>query len=202
MSVRIFVPRDSTALALGADAVAAAIAEQAQQRGIDVQIVRNGSRGMMWLEPLVELETPAGRIGYGPVCESDVASLFKAGFHLGEGGHPLSLGLVDAIPYLRKQERLTFARVGVIDPLSLDDYLAHDGYRGLEQALQLEPSAVVAAVTDSGLRGRGGAAGRQRLLADRDRRGRRLRPSRPGRSRRRRPRRDPRGRRPDRDQHA
>ena len=158
MSVRIFVPRDSTALALGADAVAAAIAEQAQQRGIDVQIVRNGSRGMMWLEPLVELETPAGRIGYGPVCESDVASLFKAGFHLGEGGHPLSLGLVDAIPYLRKQERLTFARVGVIDPLSLDDYLAHDGYRGLEQALQLEPSAVVAAVTDSGLRGRGGAA--------------------------------------------
>jgi formate dehydrogenase iron-sulfur subunit len=158
MSIRIFVPRDSTALALGADTVAAAIMTQAKQRGLDVQLVRNGSRGLMWLEPLVEVETPAGRVGYGPVGESDVTSLFEAGFHQGEGRHPLALGLVDEIPYLRKQERLTFARVGVVDPLSLDDYLAHGGYRGLEQALRLEPAAVVQAVTDSGLRGRGGAA--------------------------------------------
>jgi formate dehydrogenase iron-sulfur subunit len=158
MSIRIFVPRDSTALALGADSVAAAIAAHAKQRGLDVQLVRNGSRGLMWLEPLVEVETPAGRIGFGPVGESDVAGLFDAGFHQGEGRHPLSLGQVEEIPYLRKQERLTFARVGVVDPLSLDDYLAHGGYRGLEQALRLEPAAVVQVVTDSGLRGRGGAA--------------------------------------------
>jgi formate dehydrogenase iron-sulfur subunit len=158
MSIRIYVPFDSTAQALGADDVAAAIAGEARQRSIDIEIVRNGTRGLLWLEPLVEVATPGGRIGFGPVDETDVAALFDAGFHLGEGTHPLALGLVEQIPYLAKQSRLTFARAGVTDPLSLEDYEAHEGYKGLRNALGMEPAAIVAAVTASGLRGRGGAA--------------------------------------------
>jgi formate dehydrogenase iron-sulfur subunit len=157
MTVTVFVPRDSTAIALGADDVAAAIREEAQRRGADVRIVRNGSRGMFWLEPLVEVVTPQGRTAFGPVEPGDVASLFDVGF-LDGGAHPLALGLTDGLPWLQKQERITFARVGITDPVSLDDYLAHDGYAGLRRALALPPEAIVQEVTDSGLRGRGGAA--------------------------------------------
>ncbi len=158
MTIRIFVPRDSTALALGAGDVASAIAAEAARRQLDVEIVRNGTRGLLWLEPLVEVETPAGRIGFGPVDSADVPALFETGFHLGQGSHALALGPVEQIPYLARQSRLTFARAGITDPVSLADYEGHDGYRGLRNALAMEPAAIVAAVTASGLRGRGGAA--------------------------------------------
>lgn len=157
MSTTIFVPRDSTALALGADDVARAIEQEAASRGADVRIVRNGSRGLFWLEPLVEVQTAAGRVAYGPVSASDVPGLFEAGFLTG-GTHALAQGLTDEIPFLKKQERLTFARVGITDPLSLDDYIAHEGYAGLTRALAMAPAQIVQEVTDSGLRGRGGAA--------------------------------------------
>ncbi|MBN9429675.1 MAG: formate dehydrogenase subunit gamma [Burkholderiales bacterium] len=153
----VYVPCDSTALALGADAVAAAIAAEAQGRGVAIELVRNGSRGLFWLEPLVEVATPAGRIAYGPVVPEQVASLFEAGFLHG-GAHPLSLGPTEAIPYLQRQQRLTFARIGIVDPRSLNDYLRHDGYAGLRRALAMTPAAIVDEVTASGLRGRGGAA--------------------------------------------
>ena len=155
--IKIFVPCDSSALALGADEVAHEIEAQARQRGQAITLVRNGSRGMFSLEPLVEVETAQGRIAYGPVEPEDVAALFAADFIYG-GGHALSLGLTEDIPFLKNQERLTFARVGITDPLSMADYLAHEGYAGLRRALMLTPEAIVAQVTDSGLRGRGGAA--------------------------------------------
>ena len=158
MSVRIYVPADSAALALGADDVASAIRSEAARRGIAIDLVRNGTRGLLYLEPLVEVETPSGRIGFGNVDESDVAALFDAGFHDGQSTHRLSLGLVEQIPYLARQTRLTFARCGITDPLSLSDYEAHGGYRGLRQAVTMTGADVVAAVTASGLRGRGGAA--------------------------------------------
>ncbi|WP_137175815.1 NADH-quinone oxidoreductase subunit NuoF [Massilia sp. HP4] len=158
MSVRIHVPADSAALALGADDVASAIVREAAQRGIAIELVRNGTRGLLYLEPLVEVGTPDGRIGFGNVDEDDVAALFDAGFHNGESTHRLSLGLVDQIPYLARQTRLTFARCGITDPLSLSDYEAHGGYRGLRQAITMTGADIVAAVTASGLRGRGGAA--------------------------------------------
>jgi formate dehydrogenase iron-sulfur subunit len=157
MSTTVYVPRDSAALAAGADRVARRIAEEAAQRGLDVQLVRNGSRGLFWLEPMVEVATPTGRIAYGPVAVDDVAGLFDAGF-LSAAAHSLNLGLTDQIPYLKNQERLTFARMGVTDPLSLADYEAHEGYAGLRAALALAPEAIVQQVLDSGLRGRGGAA--------------------------------------------
>lgn len=157
MSITIYVPGDSAALSLGADKVAEAIQAEAQRRNIDIRLVRNGSRGLFWLEPLVEVATDAGRVGYGPVGTEDVPALFDAAFHQA-GSHPLQLGLVEEIPYLKKQERLTFARIGVTDPLSIDDYLEHEGYAGLKRALTLDGQAIVTAVTDSGLRGRGGAA--------------------------------------------
>jgi formate dehydrogenase iron-sulfur subunit len=155
--ITIYVPRDSGALALGADETAAAIVAQAQQRGLEIKLVRNGSRGMFWLEPLVEVATEQGRIAFGPVEADDVPGLFDAGFFKG-GAHALALGLTEELPYLKNQERLTFARVGVTDPVSLDDYLAHEGYLGLQRALAMAPAEIVQEVTDSGLRGRGGAA--------------------------------------------
>ncbi|HSX62037.1 MAG TPA: NADH-quinone oxidoreductase subunit NuoF [Tahibacter sp.] len=157
MSTTVYVPTDSAALSVGAEAVAARIADIAAQRGIPVRLVRNGSRALFWLEPLVEIATGNGRIAYGPVDVADVEGLFDAGF-LDGGAHALRLGPTEEIPFLRQQERLTYRRIGVIDPLSLDDYAAHDGWQGLRRALATAPEAIVAAVTESGLRGRGGAA--------------------------------------------
>ncbi|HEY0267622.1 MAG TPA: NADH-quinone oxidoreductase subunit NuoF [Methyloradius sp.] len=157
MNIKVFVPRDSSALSLGANQIAELIQKEAAKRNIEIQLVRNGSRGMFWLEPLVEVVTDAGRVAYGPVEPSDVASLFDSDFLHG-GHHTLKLGVTDQLPWLKNQERLTFARVGITDPVSLDDYIAHDGYKGLRNALNLAPADIVAQVTDSGLRGRGGAA--------------------------------------------
>jgi formate dehydrogenase iron-sulfur subunit len=153
---RVFVPRDAGALAVGADDVAAEIERLASETGKAVEIVRNGSRGLYWLEPLVEVKTDAGRIAYGPVSVADVAGLFESDF-LNGGGHPLSLGATEEIPFLKKQTRLTFARCGIVDPLSLEDYEAHDGLKGLRKAIAIAPADIVKEVTDSGLRGRGGA---------------------------------------------
>jgi formate dehydrogenase iron-sulfur subunit len=146
---RVFVPRDAAALAVGADDVAAALAGQAD-------VVRTGSRGLFWLEPMIEVETPAGRVAYGPVDASDVAGLLADGLLTG-GAHRLRLGVADEIPFLARQTRLTFARCGIVDPLSLEDYRAHGGMAGLQKARALGPVATVAAVLTSGLRGRGGA---------------------------------------------
>ncbi|MFT2213821.1 formate dehydrogenase beta subunit [Rhizobium giardinii] len=156
MTVRIFVPRDAAAQALGAERVAKVLASEIEARGLDATIVRNGSRGLHWLEPMVEVETPEGRIAYGPVKSSDVAGLLDAGLIEG-GNHALCLGKTEELPFLKNQTRLTFARCGIIDPLSLADYRAHDGLKGLERAVTLAPADIVAHVTESGLRGRGGA---------------------------------------------
>jgi len=156
MSARVFIPSDSAALSVGAERVARAILSEARRRSADIEIVRTGSRGLYWLEPLVEIETPEGRIGYGPVAPEDAPSLFDAGF-LSGGSYPKSLGRVDEIPYLARQQRLIFSRCGVIDPLSLSDYRRRGGLKGLERALSLGPKAAVEEVIASGLRGRGGA---------------------------------------------
>ena len=155
MTMRIFVPCDAAALSMGANAVAEAVANEIVARKLDAVLVRNGSRGLLWLEPLVEIETGHGRIGYGPVKPSDVKSIFDDG--LAGRTHALNLGVVDEIPYLKNQQRLTFKRCGITDPLSLADYEAHDGLKGLRRALQMTPADIVKEVTDSGLRGRGGA---------------------------------------------
>ncbi|MEU4098483.1 NADH-quinone oxidoreductase subunit NuoF [Streptomyces sp. NPDC026673] len=155
-TVTVYVPRDSAARSVGADEVADALRRAAAEREAPVEVVRNGSRGMLWLEPLVEVVTPAGRVGYGPVAPSDVEGLLAAGMLEG-GEHPLRLGVVDELPWLADQTRVTFSRIGLTDPLSTEDYLRHGGLAGLRTALGMAPSDVVTEVTDSGLRGRGGA---------------------------------------------
>ncbi len=156
MMVKIFIPRDMLAKALGADEVAEAITQAAQSRNISVQIIRNSSRGLAWLEPFIEVDTPSGRVGYGGVKVSDVEALFTSNFLEG-GKHELSQGLVEDIPFLKNQERLTFARAGITDPISLDDYISHGGFDGLKKALTMSGADIVKEVTESGLRGRGGA---------------------------------------------
>ncbi|PKR48404.1 formate dehydrogenase beta subunit [Thalassospira marina] len=156
MTVKIYVPLDSGAIALGADDVASTVSGEIAKRGLDAKLVRNGSRGMYWLEPMIEVETANGRFAYGPVTPDDVASLFDAGFMTG-ASHDLALGATEEISFLKKQTRLTFARCGIIDPLSVEDYRAYEGFAGLDKALKMKPAEIVKQVTDSGLRGRGGA---------------------------------------------
>src|SRR6202012_1461604 len=155
MKMRIFVPRDAAAIAVGAADVVTALEHAAEKRGLPIDIVRNGSRGLCWLEPMVEVATLKGRVAYGPVSAADVPSLFDA--MASNSPHPLRLGITDEIPWLKRQTRLTFARCGVIDPRSVEDYHAHGGYKGLERALTLGTDGILADVTTSGLRGRGGA---------------------------------------------
>ena len=158
MTFTIFVPGDSAAIAVGANKVASMIAAQALQRDLKIQIIRNGTRGLLWLEPLVEVETPAGRIGFGRVGVADVPTLFETDFYTGNCTHPTAVGLVEEIPFLKKQQRLTFARTGITEPLSLHDYEVHGGYQGLRRALELDAETIIDVVAESGLRGRGGAA--------------------------------------------
>jgi formate dehydrogenase iron-sulfur subunit len=153
VTTRIYLSRDASAQSLGSEAVAAALGAS----GAPLELVRTGSRGLIWLEPLLEVETPAGRIAYGPVAAADVPALLAAGLLAG-GAHALRVGALDELPWFKSQQRLTFARVGLVDPASLADYLRHGGYAGLERALAMAPADVVKEVTDSGLRGRGGAA--------------------------------------------
>jgi formate dehydrogenase iron-sulfur subunit len=155
--IRVYVSRDAAAVALGADETATALVELARSKGTEIELVRIGSRGMVWLEPLVEVEVAGKRVGYGPVLASQARALLDAGMLQG-ADHALRLGVVDELPFIARQERLTFARVGVIDPVDLDQYIAHDGFKGLQRALGMSGAQVVQEVTDSGLRGRGGAA--------------------------------------------
>ena len=137
--MKVWLPRDAAARALGADDVAGTLLTQARARGIDLTLIRNGSRGMIWLEPLLEIETPEGRIGFGPVTPADVAAILDT-----PEAHPKALGLVEALPWMARQTRLTFARCGVIDPLSLADYEAHGGLSGLRRALEMDAAGIVA----------------------------------------------------------
>ncbi len=153
---RIFISQDAASIALGAHRIARIVAQAAAERNIALDIVRTGSRGLFWLEPMIEVETPGGRIAYGPLQLDDVAGLFDAGFLTG-GDHPLRIGWMEEVPYLARQQRLVFPRCGLVDPLSVSDYRTHGGFRGLERALDCTPQEIVDTVKQSGLRGRGGA---------------------------------------------
>jgi formate dehydrogenase iron-sulfur subunit len=153
--MKIFVSCDAGAVAVGADEVALAFEQAASKRNLAIEIVRTGSRGLYWLEPMIEVAAPEGRVAFGPVTEDDVASVLDA--MVANDAHALRLGVTDEIPWLKRQTRLTFARCGVVDPRSVEDYRAHDGYKGLERALTLGTAGILADVTASGLRGRGGA---------------------------------------------
>ncbi len=150
--MKIYLPLDSAAVALGADEIAVAILAEAARRGVAVELVRNGSRGMVWLEPLAEVASEDGRLGFGPMTPADVPGLFA---DLAE--HPKALGLVEDLAWMKGQTRLTFARVGVVDPLSITDFVMQGGLQGLRRALTMDKAGIVAEVTASGLRGRGGA---------------------------------------------
>jgi formate dehydrogenase iron-sulfur subunit len=153
---RVHVPADSAALALGADELAVAIEREAASLAVPVEIVRTGSRGMHWLEPLVEVATAAGRVGYGPVTIDDLPGLFAAGW-LGGAPHALRIGDPEQHEFMRRQTRWTFERCGRVDPLSWSDFSAQGGGLGLARARALGADGTLAAVTASGLRGRGGA---------------------------------------------
>ncbi len=155
MTLRFYISRDAGAVAVGADEVAVALEKAAAARGVAVEIVRTGSRGLYWLEPLVEVATAQGRVAFGPVTADDVASVLESASS--NGAHALRLGVTDEISWLKRQTRLTFARCGVIDPRSVEEYRAHDGYKGLERALTLGSDGILSDVKTSGLRGRGGA---------------------------------------------
>jgi formate dehydrogenase iron-sulfur subunit len=152
---KLYLPLDTTAKSLGANKVAAKLQHQC---GDSVQLVRTGSRGLFWLEPMLEVDTAQGRVGYGPVQPGDVEGLLAQGLLQGASDHPLCLGLVDEIPLMKRQQRLTFGRVGVVDPVDVASYIEQGGFKGLQRALTMTAQAMVDEVKHSGLRGRGGAA--------------------------------------------
>ena len=156
MSVRVYVPRETTAASVGAESVALEIARVAKRRGDRIRLVRNGSWGASWLEPMVEVEFDGERIAYANVAAEDVENLFDAGFLAG-GEHSKRLGPTAGIPYLRDQDRWTFFRCGLAESLSLEDFRARGGFAGLETALADGSNRVIEKLTESGLRGRGGA---------------------------------------------
>ena len=153
----IHVPADSAARSVGADELAAALAVHANAHGWTLDLRRPGSRGLYWLEPMVEVETDGTRVAFGPLAPGQVDELFDAAGEP-DRSHHACLGPVDDIPALACQSRLTFERVGVIEPLALDQYEAHGGLQGLRRAAALSPQQIVDEVKASGLRGRGGAA--------------------------------------------
>lgn len=160
MSTTLYLPQDTSAIAMGADEVAKALLFQSQKNSQEIKLKRNGSRGLFYLEPLIEVETVKGRVAYGPVSIDDVESLLAQGMLEGKDNHPLYLGLTEEIPFLAKQQRLTFCRAGVIEPTNIDDYIAFDGFEGLNKALALLAQSeqhIVDEIKASGLRGRGGA---------------------------------------------
>ncbi|WP_028630526.1 formate dehydrogenase beta subunit [Metapseudomonas resinovorans] len=155
--LRLCIPCDSVARAVGADELAEAVVREAERRQLPIELHRTSSRGLYWLEPLLELEAPEGRLGFGPLTPEDVPALMDA-LQGDASAHPQALGPVEELPYLKSQQRLLFARAGITRPLSLDDYRDQGGFEGLPRAIALSGEETVAAVLDSGLRGRGGAA--------------------------------------------
>ncbi|MCE8469550.1 formate dehydrogenase, partial [Rhodovulum sulfidophilum] len=153
MSLTLYLPLDAAALALGADEVARALQTEAEARGLDLMLKRTGTRGMVWLEPLLEIEENGLRMGFGPLEPADVPALFEGAFE----DHPKALGPVEEIPFFARQTRLAFARCGIAEPLDLDAYRAQGGLKGLDRAMTMTPEEIVAEITTSGLRGRGGA---------------------------------------------
>jgi formate dehydrogenase iron-sulfur subunit len=156
-AIKVFVPRETAAISMGANEVALEIERRAEESGESIQLIRNGSWGASWLEPMVEVEVGDARIAYGNVTREDVAGLFESGFLKG-GDHPRRLGPTQEIAYLANQDRWSFSRCGVIDPVSVEDYQKHSGFTALEKALAGGAESVLDAVLTSGLRGRGGAA--------------------------------------------
>ena len=157
MRTRIYVPRETAAISVGADDVAIAIARYAKENKHDIELIRNGSWGATWLEPMVEVVVGDQRIAYGNVEAGDVAALFEAGLLKG-GEHDKRVGPVDEIPYLINQDRWTHWRCGLINPLSVEDFQAHQGFRAISKAFEMGQQPVIDAIKESGLRGRGGAA--------------------------------------------
>ena len=156
-TTRIYVPRETAAVSLGADEVALEIAREAKARSAEIRLVRNGSWGATWMEPLVEVETEGNRIAYANVAPNDVAGLFAAGFLEG-GDHERRVGDLMDVPYLADQDRWTYFRCGLIDPLSIDEFMDRTGFAAIRKSFEIGADAVIDAVTESGLRGRGGAA--------------------------------------------
>ncbi len=156
---KIFVSLDTTARSRGSEKVATQVKNVlSSQPELEAILIRNGSRGMFWLEPLLEINTPKGRVAYGPVKPEDVSDIINQQCFNGAVEHPLCLGFTEELPWLKSQQRLTFARVGIIDPVDVNDYINHDGFVGLSNALAKTAQQLVDEVKDSGLRGRGGAA--------------------------------------------
>ena len=157
-TIKVFVPRDTTSCSLGSDKVADQLQQHFVTSNVPAEVIRNGSRGLYWLEPLIEIETEAGRFSYGPIKPEEVSEFIEGKCWEINDQHGKYLGLTENIPYLREQQRITFARVGLIEPLSVADYREHDGFAGLKVALANSPQKIVSIIKESGLRGRGGAA--------------------------------------------
>ena len=162
MKTTIRVGLSTCGLAAGAQATFDALDAQIRDRGLPFALQRTGCLGACHREPLVEVIDDHGSTLYGPVTPAQTGALLD--IHGAGGGHSaLDAWTVSRradradYAFLGRQVKVTTQLCGIIDPHSLDDYLAHDGYQALRQALGTPPESILQAVTDSHLRGRGGA---------------------------------------------
>ena len=165
MMIQLYLPKETTALSLGAQEVAESLLSTAAALGREISLTRTGSRGLFWLEPLLEVDTPAGRVAYGPLTTDDIDSILALDLEAGVCPHPRCLGLTEQIPYLAKQQRLTFSKAGVIDPGSISDYYHHHGYVGLKKFIDQDPTKNCRPGYDVGVAGtrRSGLSNRNKM---------------------------------------
>ena len=146
--MRVFIPQDSISIALGADLIAKKIAQSGHE------IIRNSSRGLHFLEILIEVEIDGARHGFGPISTNEIEDLIASNF---AKSHPKYLGIVDELKLIKSQNRLSFAKCGINDPLDFDGYLTLGGGKALEKAKAIGAQKTIDEIKSSGLRGRGGA---------------------------------------------
>ncbi|MCG3208458.1 MAG: Electron transport complex subunit RsxC [Anaerolineae bacterium] len=162
MTTTIRIGMSTSDLAAGAQETFVALQTAIRRRGLPVELKQTGSLGASHREPVIEVAQNGDSTLYGPVTPERIAPLLDQ--HFGAGSRGVSPEWVISrradrsdYPFLGKQVRVTTQLCGIIDPHSLDDYLAHDGYKALLEAIKMTPEAVVQAIKDSKLRGRGGA---------------------------------------------
>jgi len=164
---RIFIGMATCGLAAGALETKAAFEQVLAEQEIAALIVPVGCLGHCYAEPLVVIESP----GFPPIAYHDVtpgkAKVLVKSFLA--GGDPMfeyvlgameendMIPAVTDFPRFNLEQRIVMKECGLIDPADIDQYLAKGGYASLLQALNMPPEEIVRVVTESGLRGRGGA---------------------------------------------
>ena len=153
--IKIYIPKETSACSVGSELIAEKITDLAQGHK-HISIIRNGSWGAFWLEPFIEIEKNGNRKGTSYLNKkishlSSIEELFDDFYN----SNPFNIMDID---FIKRQTRLVFSRIGLYDPLDLNQYRNSHGYKGLEKSFEIGQQQTIDEIKKSGLNGRGGAA--------------------------------------------